>query len=505
MKKTDILLIVDSMSNERGVAKDIIFEAIESALATVAAKRYKEEDVLIRVTIDHKTGDYDTFRCWTVVEESDEPLEFPGQQIPLSKAKEIDPELKLDDVIEEKVESPEFGRIAAQQAKQVILQKVREAERAKIAGQYEKRVGELVIGVVKRVTRDNIVLDMGSNAEALLMREEMIPREAFRVNDRVRAYLYAVREERRGPQLLVSRTRPQFLVELFKIEVPEIGEEVIEIKGAARDPGSRAKIAVKTNDGRIDPIGACVGMRGSRVQAVSNELNGERIDIVLWDDNPAQLVINAMAPAEVVSIVVDEDSHTIDIAVQEDQLSQAIGRNGQNVRLASELTGWTLNVMTESDMATKHETESHKIKITFMEKLDVDEDVADALIQEGFTGLEEIAYVPAEEMQSVEGFDEEIASELQRRARDVLLIQEIATEEELSDVKPADDLLAVEGMTQQLARQLASHGVVTREDLAEQSVDELEEIVKIDEETAAKIIMAARAHWFAEAEEKNGS
>jgi len=500
MKKSDILLVVDSMSNERGVAKEVIFEAIEIALATVAAKRY-QEDVSIRVAIDRDTGDYQTFRRWVVIEDSDEPLELPEQQIFLSKAKEIDSDLNVDDAVEETIESPEFGRIAAQQAKQVIVQKVREAERAKIVKLYEKRVGELIIGVVKRVTRDNIVLDMGENAEALLAREEMIPREAFRVNDRLRGYLYEVREERRGPQLLVSRTRPEFLMELFKIEVPEIGEEVIEIKGAARDPGSRAKIAVKTNDGRIDPIGACVGMRGSRVQAVSNELNGERIDIVLWDDNPAQLVINAMAPAEVASIVVDEDTHTMDLAVGEEQLSQAIGRSGQNVRLASELTSWTLNVMTEVDMASKHESESHKIKALFMEKLDVDEDVAEALIQEGFTSLEEIAYVPAEEMQAVEGFDEEIAAELQRRASDVLLTQEIASEEELSDVKPADDLLEVEGMTQQLARKLASKGVVTREDLAEQSVDELCETVEMDEETAAKLIMAARAHWFAEEEQ----
>ena len=497
MKKSDILLIVDSMSNERGVSKEVIFEAVEAALAAVAAKRYDEE-VSMRVAIDRETGDYETFRCWMVVEDGDEMLELPEQQILLSKAREVDTELSVGDVIEEAVESVDFGRIAAQQAKQVIVQKVREAERDKIATQYEKRVGELVIGVVKRVTRDNIILDMGSNAEALLTREEMIPREAFRVNDRLRGYLCGVREERRGPQLLVSRTRPDFLTELFKIEVPEIGEEVIEIKGAARDPGSRAKIAVKTNDGRIDPIGACVGMRGSRVQAVSNELNGERIDIVLWDDNPAQLVINAMAPAEVASIVVDEDTHTMDIAVKEDQLSQAIGRGGQNVRLASELTGWTLNVMTEADMVTKHEGESNKIKTLFMEKLDVDEDVAEALVQEGFTSLEEIAYVPAEEMQSVEGFDEDIAAELQRRAGDVLLTQEIATEEELGDVKPSDDLLAVEGMTEQLARKLATHGVVTREDLAEQAVDDLKEITDIDPVEAGNLIMAARAHWFAE-------
>ncbi|MCB1827894.1 MAG: transcription termination/antitermination protein NusA, partial [Coxiellaceae bacterium] len=356
----DILLIVQSLSNERGVDEGVIFEAMEAALAAVAAKRY-EEDVLTRVTIDRKTADYETFRCWTVVPDDDE-MEFPDQQITLSNAHEIDPDLKVGDVVEEAIENPEFGRISAQQAKQVIIQKVREAERAKIVKQYQHRIGDLVIGVVKRVTRDNIILDMGGNAEALLSREEMIPREAFRVNDRLRAYLFEVREEKRGPQLLVSRTRPEFLVELFKIEVPEIGEEVIEIKGAARDAGSRAKIAVKTNDGRIDPIGACVGMRGSRVQAVSNELGGERIDIILWDDNPAQLVINAMAPSEVASIVVDEDTHTMDIAVTEEQLSQAIGRAGQNVRLASELTGWTLNVMTEGQAVEKHESETSSVK-----------------------------------------------------------------------------------------------------------------------------------------------
>src|SRR3990167_3176707 len=352
----DILLIVDSMSNERGVSKEVIFGAIEAALAAVTAKRYPGE-VAIRVAIDRNTGDYESFRTWTVVSEDIEEREeagyLPDQHIKMSKAKEVDKELEVGDVIEEPVESVQFGRIAAQQAKQVILQKVREAERAKVATQYDKRVGDLVMGVVKRVTRDYLILDMGDNAEALLMREELIPRESFRMNDRVRVYLHEVRHDRRGPQLMVSRTRPEFLTELFKIEVPEIGEEVIEVKAAARDPGLRAKIAVKTNDGRIDPIGACVGMRGSRVQAVSNELNGERIDIVLWDDNPVQLVINAMAPAEVASIVVDEESHTMDVAVREDQLSLAIGRNGQNVRLASELTGWTLNVMTEADVTAK--------------------------------------------------------------------------------------------------------------------------------------------------------
>ncbi|MFV9989109.1 MAG: transcription termination factor NusA [Coxiella endosymbiont of Dermacentor nuttalli] len=491
----DILLIVNSMSNERGLPKEVIFEAIEAALATVTAKRCDEDDVKIRVSINQKSGSYETFRCWTVVED-EQFLELPGQQISLNQAREIDSDLEIGDIIEEPIESVRFGRIAVQQAKQVIVQKVREAERTKIIQQYRKRVGELVIGIVKRVTRDSIILDMGENAEALLLREEMIPREAFRINDRIRVYLLDVRQDKRGPQLLVSRTRPEFLVELFKIEVPEVGEEVIEIKGAARDPGSRAKIAVKTNDGRIDPIGACVGMRGSRVQAVSNELGGERIDIILWDDNLAQLVINAMAPAEVTSIIVDEDSHTMDLAVPEEQLSQAIGRSGQNVRLASELTGWTLNVMSETEMVQKHEKEVVNIKSIFMEKLDVDEKVAEALVQEGFTNLEEVAYVPKEELQNVAGFDDEIANELQLRASDVLLTQEIAHREGLDEKDPLGDLLIVEGMTKDLAHQLLDSEITTREDLAEKSVDDLKEIIDIDEDSAAKLIMAARAHWF---------
>lgn len=492
----DILLIVDSISNEREVPKEVIFEAIEAALAVVTAKRY-DDDVKIRVSIDQKSGNYETFRCWTVVQD-EQSLELPGQEIPLNRALEIDSGLEVGDVIEEPVESVTFGRIEAQQAKQVIVQKVREAERAAIIQQYGKRVGELVIGVVKRVTRDSIILDIGENAEALLPREEMIPREAFRVNDRIRVYLSAVRQDKRGPQLLVSRTRLEFLIELFKIEVPEIGEEVIEIKGAARDPSSRAKIAVKTNDGRIDPIGACVGMRGSRVQAVSNELGGERIDIILWDDNPAQLVINAMAPAEVTSIVVDEDSHIMDLAVPEEQLSQAIGRSGQNVRLASELTGWTLNIMSEIEMEQKHEKEAGNIKSIFLETLNVDEKVADALIQEGFTSLEEVAYVQKEELRNVQGFDDEIVSELQRRASDVLLTQEIANQGGLSKKDSLEDLLTINGMTKNLAHQLLTQGVVTREDLAEKSVDDLKEIIDIDEDFAAKLIMAARAHWFLE-------
>lgn len=493
----DILLLVTSISNQRGVPEEDIFQAVEAALASVAAKRFAET-ASMRVAIDRKSGDYETFRCWHVVaDDTDEEFD-PESHITLVKAHEIDPELSVGDVIEEPVESEEFGRIAAQHAKQVILQKVREAERAKIARQYTHRIGNLIIGVVKKVTRDAVTLDMGENAEGILLREEMIPREAFRINDRIRAYLFDVREDRRGPQLLLSRTRPEMLVELFKIEVPEIGEEVIEVKAAARDPGSRAKIAVKTNDGRIDPIGACVGMRGSRVQAVSGELGGERIDIVLWDDNPAQLVINAMAPAEVSSIVVDEDSHSMDISVDESQLSQAIGRLGQNIRLASELTGWNLNVMSEADMSTKHEKESFAHKQEFMSKLDVDEDIADVLVSEGFTSLEEVAYVPKEELCAVEGFDEEIATELQRRAGDYLLTQEIANQEGKHEGAPAADLLALTGMTPELAQQLSENGVSTQEDLAEFAVDELVEILAIDEELAAKLIMEARAPWFAE-------
>lgn len=497
MANKDILLVAKSLSNEKGVAEEVILQAIESALATVTSKRYDEE-VLIRVAIDPKTGDYDTFRCWTVLAD-DAEIELPDQQITLTEAKEIDEGLDVGDMVEEQVESVEFGRIAAQQAKQVIVQKVREAEREKICKQYRHRIGEILNGVVKRVTRDYIILDMGENAEALMAREEMIPREAFRMNDRVRVYLYDVSNDRRGAQLLVSRTRPEFLKELFKIEVPEIGEEVIEVKAAARDPGSRAKIAVKTNDGRIDPIGACVGMRGSRVQAVSNELGGERIDIILWDDSPAQLVINAMAPAEVASIMIDEDAHSIDVIVAEEQLSQAIGKTGQNVRLASNLTGWTLNVMTADEASTKHEQETSETKTLFMEKLDVDDDIADVLVMEGFTTVEDVAYVPLDEMSAIDGFDEELAEELQRRASDILLTQEIASAEEISHAEPAEDLLGLEGMSSQLAHRLASKGIVTREDLAEQAVDDVAELVEdIDQAVVADLIMKARAHWFEE-------
>lgn len=491
-----LLYVVDSISNEKGLEKEFIFEAIEAALATVTAKRYLEE-VSIRVAIDRKTGDYESFRCWVVVDENQEEI-ISSREIPLSQAKELDPELEVGDVIEESIESEKFGRIAAQQAKQVLIDKVRKAERRKVVDQYRKRVGELINGVVKKVTRDSLILDLGENAEAIILREEMIPREVARNGDRIRAYLYSVREDKRGPQLLLSRTRPEMLMELFKIEVPEISEEVIEIKAAARDPGARAKIAVKTNDGRIDPIGACVGMRGSRVQAVSSELGGERVDIIQWDDNPAQLVINAMAPAEIASIEVDEETKTMDLAVREDQLSLAIGRNGQNVRLASELTGWTLNVLSESEAQLKTEQESENIKELFMKQLDVDEDIATLLTYTGFTSIEEIAYVPKDELLGVDDFDEEIVTELQNRARDALITKELVTEEELSRVEPSVDLLEIEGVTKELAYQLARRGIVTREDLAEQSVDDISDVHGLDEKNAAKIIMLAREHWFTE-------
>ncbi len=476
----EILLVVDAVSNERGIAKEVIIEAIEAALVTATKKRYND-DVAIRVSIDRETGDYATFRYWNIyADDSDEIAEEVTQ---LTHA-------VVGGRIEEPVESVTFGRIAAQAAKQVIMQKVREAERAQVVEQYKSRIGELVTGVVKRVERGNAILDLGGNAEALVSREDMIPREAVRTGDRVRGYLQDVRSEQRGAQLFISRTAPELLVELFKIEVPEVGEGLIDILGAARDPGSRAKIAVNANDERIDPVGACVGMRGSRVQSVSNELGGERIDIILWDENPAQFVINAMSPAEVESIVVDEDAHSMDLAVAEEHLSQAIGRGGQNVRLASQLTGWELNIMTEAQAAEKSETEGEALKNIFMEHLDVDEEIALIFVQEGFSSIEEVAYVPTKELLAIEEFDEEIVTELRDRARDVLLTREIATEEKIGDAKPAADLLAMDGMDEALALLLASSGIITQEDLAEQAVDELLDIEGMDEARASALIMA---------------
>lgn len=491
----EILMVAEAVSNEKGVSEDIIFEAIELALATATKKRYEEESD-IEVAIDRSSGDYVTKRKWLVVPDTE--LALLGTQFTTEEALEVDENLKPGDVHEEVIENVGFGRIAAQTAKQVIVQRVREAERAQVVDLYKDRMGELLAGTVKKVTRDNIILDLGNNAEGLLPRSELVGRETFRMNDRVRAILTEINEEARGPQLIMSRACKEMLIELFKIEVPEISEGVIQIRSAARDPGSRAKIAVKTGDQRIDPVGACVGMRGSRVQAVSNELDTERVDIILWDDNPAQLVINAMSPAEVESIVVDEESNTMEVAVAEDNLAQAIGRGGQNVRLASDLTGWTINVMSTDEAIEKQEAEAGEVMETFMKALDVDEDVAAVLVEEGFTTVEEVAYVPLEEMADIEGFDEDIAEELRARAKDALLTMAIASEEELGANEPAQDLLEMRGMDKQLAYVLASMEVITMEDLAEQSVDELMEIEGMTEEWAAELIMTAREPWFAE-------
>jgi N utilization substance protein A len=496
----EILLVVDAVSNEKGVAKEIIFEAMEIALATATKKKHGG-DVDIRVSIDRDTGDYDTFRRWEVMDDAETPvLEFPEREITLGAARIDNPEMQAGEFVEEQIESVEFGRIAAQTAKQVIVQKVREAERAQVVDAYEGRTGELINGVVKRMDRGNVILDMGNNVEAMIAREHLIPREPVRPGDRLRGYLYDVRSEPRGPQLFVSRTMPEFLIELFKLEVPEVGEGLIDIMGAARDPGLRAKIAVRSNDQRIDPVGACVGMRGSRVQTVTNEMGGERVDIVLWNDNPAQYVINAMAPAEVLSIVVDEDSNSMDIAVDEEQLSQAIGRGGQNVRLASELTGWELNVMTEAQAEEKNEAEAGALVTMFKDALNVDEEVSIILVQEGFSSLEEVAYVPVNEMLEIEEFDEDIVDELRARAKDILVTREISSEEH-GGAEPEQDLLEMEGMDPELADKLAAKGVATMDDLAELAIDELMEIEGMDEERAGQLIMTARAPWFADEQE----
>ena len=494
----EILLVVDAVSNEKGVSKDVIFGALEAALAS-AARKLSDDECDVRVAIDRETGEYETFRRWEVIEE-DAEMEFEDAQLFLAAAVEIDPEIEPGGFIEEPMENAGFGRIAAQTAKQVIVQRVREAERAQVVEEYENRAGELINGIVKRVERGNVYLDLGGNAEAFISQRNMIPGESVRPGDRLRAFLYEVKAEIRGPQLFASRTIVEFLVALFELEVPEIGQDLLSIMGGARDPGRRAKIAVRSNDKRTDPIGACVGMRGSRVQAVSNELAGERIDIILWDDNPAQFVINAMSPAEVASIVVDEENKAMDIAVEESNLSQAIGRGGQNIRLASELSGWELNVLTIEQAEQKGEEEANKILERFMAHLDVGEDVANILVAEGFSNIEEVAYVPESELLEVAEFDEDIVTEIRRRARDALLTQLIAKEEVLDENAPADDLMQLEGMTEALAYRLAEKGVRSQEDLAELAVDELIEINEMSDEVAAELIMAARAPWFADEE-----
>lgn len=492
----EILLVVEAVANEKGVDKDVIFGAIEAALAAAARKR-TDEEMDVRVSIDRETGDYDTFRRWTVLDDEEE-FESEARHLMLADALKQDDSLQAGDHIEEQIENPDFGRIAAQAAKQVIVQRVREAERAQVVEAYEGRVGELISGIVKRVDRGNVFVDLGGHAEGFIPREHTIMRESIRPGDRIRAYLFEVRSEHRGPQLFMSRTRNEFLIELFRLEVPEIGQGLIEIISAARDAGLRAKIAVKSNDPRTDPIGACVGMRGSRVQAVSNELSGERVDIILYDENIAQFVINAMAPAEVVSIIVDEESNSMDLAVDEEKLSQAIGRGGQNVRLASELTGWHLNVMSEKDVEEKTTVEAAATTAMFVEKLDVDEEIAEILVQEGFSTVEEVAYVPESEMLEIAEFDEDMVSEIRSRARDSLLTQLIAKEERMEQNEPAEDLLALEGMNERLAYKLAEQGIVTQEDLAECAVDDIKGIHELEDDVAAALIMAARAPWFAE-------
>ncbi|AHN26534.1 Transcription termination protein NusA [Gilliamella apicola] len=486
----EILAVVEAVSNEKALTRDKIFEALETALATATKKKQNVEiDVIVK--IDHKTGDYDTFRRWHVVNDVTQPT----KEITLEAAQYEDPSVQLGDYVQEQIESVAFDRITTQTAKQVIVQKVREAERAMVIDMFRNRIGEIVTGIVKKTNRDSVILDLGNNADAMMLRHDMLPRENFRIGDRVRGILYLVEQDNKPAQLCISRSNPEMMEELFRIEVPEIGEEMIDIKGVARDPGSRAKIAVSSNDRRIDPVGACVGMRGARVQAVSNEFGGERIDIVLWDDNPAQYVINAMAPADVVSIVVDEDKHTMDVAVNADTLPQAIGRNGQNIRLASQLTGWTLNVMSTEDLQEKHHAESFASISNFMKHLDIEEDLAQLLVEEGFTSLEELAYVPVDELLEIEELNEELVEALRNRAKDALTTMALATS---GDKRPAQDLLDLAGMTKELAYQLAQHDVTTLEDLAEQGTDDLADIEGLTSKQAGDFIMAARnICWFA--------
>ncbi len=488
----ELLLLVDALAREKNVSKEIVFVSLEQALASATKKRIHDE-ADIRVEIDRNTGAYESFRRWLVL--ADDDVEIPAQQIGITDAQLQLPDITIGDFIEENLEPIDFGRIGAQAAKQVILQKIRDAEREQVLNDFLERKEHLVTGTVKRMERGNAIVEAG-RIEALLPRDQMIPKENLRPGDRVRAWLMKIDRQARGPQLILSRTAPEFIMKLFELEVPEIEDGLLEIKAAARDPGVRAKIAVKSNDQRVDAIGTCVGMRGSRVTAVTNELAGERVDIVLWSPDPAQLVIGALAPAEVSSIVVDEDKHAMDVVVDEPNLAIAIGRGGQNVRLASEMTGWTINLMTVEESTEKQEAEAQGIRSVFMEKLDVDHEVADILIQEGFATLEEIAYVPLAEMLEIESFDEATVNELRERARNILLTEAIVDEEQLENV--ADDLISLEGMDKHLAAQLARHNVRSRDDLADLAVDELVEMTLIDQERAKSLITTARAHWFAE-------
>ena len=487
----EVLLLVDALAREKNVERDVVFSALELALGSATKKQFRQ-DAGVRVAIDRETGDYQSFRRWQVVESSD-AVEDPAYQVSLDEAQKINKEVQLEEFIEEELEPIEFGRIGAQAAKQVIFQKIRDAEREQILNNFLEREEYMVTGTIKRMERGNAIIESGK-IEAALPREQMIPKENLRIGDRVRAYLSKVDRTIRGPQLILSRIDSEFLMKLFELEVPEIEEGLLDVKSAARDPGSRAKIAVKSNDQRIDSIGTCVGMRGSRVQAVTSELAGERVDIILWSDDPATFVINALAPAEISSIVVDEEKHCMDIVVDEENLAQAIGRGGQNVRLASELTGWELNIMSMEESLAKNEEEIVAIRKVFMEKLDVDEEVADILAQEGFTTLEEVAYVPLNEMIEIESLDEETVSELRNRARNMLLTEAIVSEENVENMD--EDLRSLEGMDNATARKLAAKGIKTQEELADLAVDDLVEMIEIDTERAKELIMTARAPWF---------
>lgn len=492
MQGRELLLMVDALAREKNVPRDVVFAALESALASAMKKRYKDE-VDIRVAISREDGSYRGFRRWQVVPDGE--LDDHDLQIILSEARKQDPDIQLEDFIEEELEEIEFGRIGAQAAKQVILQKIRDAEREQIINDFLSRGDSLLSGTIKRVDREGAIIESG-RIEARLPRDQMIPKENLRNGDRVRAWVSRINREGRGPQLFLSRTAPEFIMKLFELEVPEIEQGLLQIRAAARDPGVRAKIAVHATDSRVDPIGTCVGVRGSRVQAVTQELAGERVDIVLWSEDPAQFVIGALAPANVSSILVDEERHVMDVVVDEDNLALAIGTGGRNVRLASELTGWQINLMSAEESEKKQEDERAAICGVFMERLDVDAEVADILIDEGFTSLEEIAYVPLNEMLEIEAFDEDTVNELRERARNALLTQAIATEEKLNET--ADDLLSLEGMDRELAVKLAEANVRTRDDLAELAVDELIEITELDEERAKALILKAREHWFVE-------
>ncbi|WP_295628114.1 transcription termination factor NusA [uncultured Nitrosomonas sp.] len=486
----EILLLVDALAREKAVEKEIVFTALELALSSATKKRF-QEDIEARIAIDRETGNHQSFRRWLVVD--DDSVEDSARQIALSDAIQTDADIQVGDYLEKPLEPIEFGRIGAQAAKQVIFQKIREAEREQTLNDFLEREDYLINGTIKRMERGNAIIESGK-IEAELPRDQIIPKENLRVGDRVRAYLYKVDRAARGPQLKLSRISPEFLMKLFELEVPEIEEGLLEIKVAARDPGSRAKIAVKSNDQRVDPIGTCIGMRGSRVQAVISELAGERVDIVLWSDDPATFIINALAPAEISSIMVDEERHSMDIVVDDDNLAQAIGRGGQNVRLASELTGWEINIMTVEESKTKQEQETSQIYQLFMQKLDVDEEIAEILVQEGFVSLEEVAYVPLNEMLEIESLDEETVNEIRNRARNVLLTDAIANEEKVEHV--AEDLLSIEGMDIDIIRELAAKGIITQSDLADLAADDLVEMTGIDIERANQLIIKAREPWF---------